>query len=881
MKRRWRALARRSEAEAELDEELRFHLEKEIQQNVERGMSQDEARRVALVRFGGVEKTKEECRDVRGVRVLDELAQDLRFGLRLLSKKPGFTAVAVLTLALGVGANTAIFSVVNALILRPLPLPEAESLVLLFEQSKKSGALSSVSYPNFKDYREGMSTLEAAATFRLSGATLTGTGEPERLQAARVSSDFFRVLRVGPHAGRLFAPEEDAPGGARVVVITHGLWQRRFGADPSVVGRTITLDDNAHTVVGVLPHGFEFPYHIKGAELFSTIAHEGSNLAERGARATQVVARLRDGASMEQARAEATALAARLEEQYRDRNAGVGATVIGLQDHLVGGVRPALWTLLGAVGFVLLIACSNVANLLLVRATARQREIAVRTALGASRRRIVRQLLTESLLLSLLAGACGLLLAVWGVGALVSLSPGDIPRLESVRLDPRVLAFTFAVSLLTGVLFGLVPALRASKPELTESLKEGSRGTNARPGRQRVRGALIAGELALALMLLVGAGLLLKSFWRLQAVDPGFDPQNVLTMRINLPRARYADGASRAAFVGDVTERVRGLAGVRSVAFGGPVPFSSGDIGSSFRIEGRAEPEPGSEPGASFRGVTPDYFRALGMPLLRGRDFAAGDVRGAATGAAIVNETLARKYFAGEDPLGKVLVGVGVTSGDEAEPRRWEVVGVVGDVRHSGLSVEPGGEIYLPYTQQPWTGGYLVVKTSVEPMSLAAAVRAELRAVDKDQAVAEVRPLEQMIAGTVARPRFYAALLTIFACVGLVLAVVGVYGVISYSVTERTHEIGIRMALGARAPDILRMVIGGGMRYVLVGVFAGLVASLSLARVIESLLFGVSAWDPLTFAAVSALATAVALLACYVPAKRATRVDPMVALRYE
>ena len=806
--------------------------------------------------------------------------QDLRYGARMLWKSPVFTAVAVVALALGIGANTAIFSVVNALLLRPLPLAESERLVVLWSQSKKTGELSSSSYPDFADFREQNRVFEGVATLRPRGVTLTGAGEPERLEGARVSADFFPLLRVRPLHGRAFLPEEDRPGGERVVLLGHGLWQRRFGGDPGIVGRSVMLDEQPHTVVGVLPPDFRFPYTLEDAEVYSTIAYEGGNLQERGARTSYMLARLREGVTIDEARADAARIAAGLEEQYPDRNTGLGATAVGLQEQLVGKVERALWVLLGAVGLVLLIACSNVANLLLVRATTRHREIAIRTALGASRWRVVRQLLTESLMIAALAGVCGLLLAVWGVDLLVALSPDDLPRLDAVGLDGRVLAFTFGVSALTGVLFGLVPALKASKTELTESLKEGGRSTNMRPGRQRLRGLLVAGEVALALMLLVGAGLLLKSFRRLQAVDPGFDPKGVLTMRINLPRARYTDGESRARFVGAVVEGVRELPGVRAAAFVTPVPFSFSNVSSDFEVEGRPAPPVGQEPSASYRGVTPDYFRAMNIPVLRGRQFTDQDRRGGPTGVAIINEAVARRYFEGEDPLGKVLKSVGVNV-DEDEPERWEIVGVVGNVRHAGLDVEPYAEIYFPHRQQSWNWGHFVVRADGDLAALAPAVRAQVHAIDRDQAVSEVRPLAEMIAGTVAKPRFYALLLASFAVVGLLLALVGIYGVLSYTVTERTHEIGVRMALGAQRRDILKLVVTGGMTYALVGVVAGLVGARAVTHVLSKLLFEVSATDAPTFAGIALLLGAVALAACYLPARRATKVDPMVALRYE
>ncbi|HEV2915191.1 MAG TPA: ABC transporter permease [Pyrinomonadaceae bacterium] len=808
------------------------------------------------------------------------LWQDLRYGARMLLNKPGFTAVAVLALALGIGANSAIFSVVNAVLLRPLPYEDSNRLVLISEYPKQEGVpdtLTMTSYPNINDWRDQNHVFEGVASFRTSGFTLTGVEQPERLNGVRVSADFFNLLRVRPLIGRSFLPEEDRPGGERVVLMSHSLWQRRYGGAADVVGRTLVLSDEQYRVIGVLPADFNFPFAGRKTELWATTAYEGQNLTSRGSRTSFVIARLKAGVSVAQAQADLERIASRIEQQYPDINTGLGVHVTGMQEQLVGKVRPALWMLLGAVGFVLLIACSNVANLLLARATVRQREVAIRTALGAGRWRIVRQLLTESLLLAGLAGAVGLLMAVWGIDLLVALSPSDLPRFDTVRVDARVLGFTMFVSLLTGVIFGLAPALKTSRIDLTQALKEGSRSL-AHAGL-RLKGLLVVSEMALALVLLIGAGLLIKSFWRLQDVDPGFNPKNVLTMRINLPDKKYPEGKERIAFVKGAIERINALPGVERAAFVTPVPFSGDFIGSSFAIDGRPAPVPGQEPSADFRGITPDYFSALNVPLIRGRYFTEQDRKGS-VGAAIINETLARRYFSGEDPIGKSLIDVGVGV-DEDEPKRWEIVGVVGDVRHRGLDIEPAPEVYLPHQQQAWNWGYFVIRTRTEPSGLAASVIAQILSIDKDQAVARVQTLDQMIAGSVARPRFYMLLLTVFAGVGLILTVVGIYGVMAYSVAERTHEIGIRMALGARQRDVLRMVLGHGMLLALAGIALGLAAAFLLTRVVASLLFEVSATDPLTFACVALLAALVALLACYIPARRATRVDPMIALRYE
>jgi putative ABC transport system permease protein len=866
--------------ERELDEELRFHLEREMEQNRARGMDAGEARRAALVSFGGVERVKEECRDVRGGRWIDTVRQDLRYGFRLLWQKPGFTVMAVLALALGIGANTAIFSVVNGVLLRPLPYAQPDRLALIWTAATDNRTQEgSSSYPDIADWRAENHVFEDVASFRGIGFNLTGVGEPERIDGAYVSANFFSLLRVSPRLGRSFRPEEDRPGGERVVLLSHGLWQRRFGGDPKIVGQILTLNGQGFNVVGVLPPDFSFPFAIQKAELWSTIALEAGNLQERGARTTAVLARLKPGITPAQAQADLDTISERLAVQSSDTNATRRAYLVELQEQLVGKIRPALWVLLGAVGFVLLIGCSNVANLLLARAAARQKEIAIRLALGASRGRVVRQLLTESALLAALACIVGLLLAAWVLDLLIALGPSDLPNLNAIQIDGRVLGFTLLVSLATALIFGLAPALKATRPELTGTLKDGGRGATAGPGRQRLRGLLVVSEMALALILLISAGLLLKSFRRLTNVQPGFDPANVLSLRFSLPQNKYKEDFQRIAFVEQVLERVRALPGVKSAAFVTPAPFSGNNLSSNFSIVGRPAPPPDKEPLAWLRGATPDYFRTLGIPLIKGRQFTERDQKGG-TGVAIINEALARRYWPDQDPIGQRLtkVGVGV---DDNEPTEWEIVGVVGDVHHIGLDVEPKPELYVPHRQQAWGWGHLVVRTASDPLGLANTIRQQVQAVDSQQAVSNVEPLTHAIAGTVARPRFYMLLLGIFAAVGLTLTVIGIYGVLSYAVTERTHEIGIRMALGAQTTDILRLVLRQGMAFALGGIVIGLTGAFAATRVLASLLYGVNASDPATFLNVSLLAAFVALVACYIPARRATRVDSMHALRYE
>lgn len=808
---------------------------------------------------------------------METLLKDFRYAIRMLFKSPGFTLTAVAALALGIGATTAIFSVVNAALLRSLPYEKPDQIVAVWEISKSEGTESVASYPNLADWRAQNTVFEDMSAVRARGQTLTGFGEAERIEGAVVSASFFPLLRAKAALGRTFLPEEDKPGAARVVVMSHKLWTRKFSRDENIIGQTITLSGNPYTVIGILPANFSFPFEVEEAELWATTAFEGDNLNERGAHTNSVIARLKDGVSLDQAQSEMEAIAARLEQQYPESNTDSGARVISLRDQLVGRIELALWILLGAVIFVVLIACSNVANLLLARAAARQKEIAIRSALGASRWRIARQLLTESVLLALVGGGAGLLLAVWGIEAIVLYIPEEIARLSGIGIDARVLSFTLVMSILTGFIFGLAPALKASRPDLNETLKEGGR-TSASAGRRSLRGALVISEVALALVLLAGAGLLMKSFLRLRQIDPGFDAENVLTLRVNLSGPNYKADYQRIAFIDEALDKLKALPGVESAAFVTPPPFSGDGLGSGFSIEGRPTP-PGQEPGAAVHGVTPDYFNVMKISLVAGRHFTDHDVKGG-TGAVIINQMLARRHWPDENPIGERISSVGIGVHDN-EPKVWEIIGVVGDVKNIALDQKPFPEMYFPIRQQSWGWGYMTIRASVDPMSLASVARAELLSIDKDQPIYRIRSLDEMISNSVAKPRFYMLLFGLFALVGLVLAVVGVYGVISYMVSERTHEIGVRMALGATRRDVLRMVLGRGMTLAAVGIAIGLGGGIAVTRVIESLLFEVSAYDPLIFGAVSALLALVAAFACYIPAMRATRVDPMTALRYE
>ena len=801
---------------------------------------------------------------------MERLIQDVRYGVRMLWKRPGFAAVVVSTLALGIGANTAIFSVVNAVLLRPLPYRNAERLVWVAGNVRGGTNRASVSPPDYVDYRAQNTVFEefAASGSVASAVNLTGAGEPERLTGSRVTANYFRAFGVKPALGRVFGGDEERAGPEPVAVLSDGLWRRRFGGDPSVVGKSLTLDGKAVTVVGVAPPEFQYP---AGTELWVPLDLDDPEMKIRAAHFLRPIGLLKEGVTLEQARAETDLIARRLEEQYPETNERWSLNLVPLEEQVVGGVRTSLWVLLGAVGFVLLIACANVSNLMLARAAGLRRELALRTALGASRWRVARQQLTESVLLALAGGALGLLLASWGVDVLTALGAGDIPRTREIGVDGRVLAFTAALSVLTGLVFGLLPALRASRTNLNEVLKDAGRGT-AGPGRGRVRAALVVSEIALALTLLVGAGLLVKSFVGLRRVNPGFEPANVLTVRIDLARARYAKPEQAAAFFGELQRRVAGLPGVEAVGMVSELPLSGQPNDMYFSVAGRPPQTADQKVTADYRRVNHDYFRAMRVPVLRGRGFTEQEVAGNAQ-VVVINETLARNFFPDEDPLGRRLVI------DFGKAEEFEIVGVAADVLHRSLE---GGVYQMMYVPTLRIGGTnLVVRTSSDPLALASAVRGEVAAVDREQPISAVRAMEEVVSGSVAQQRFRTLLLAAFACVALLLAGVGIYGVIAYSVTHRTHEIGVRMALGAGVADILKMVIGQGMALALAGVALGLLAALALTRVLSSLLFGVTATDAATFAAVSFLIAAVAFLACLLPARRATKVDPMVALRYE
>jgi putative ABC transport system permease protein len=817
---------------------------------------------------------------------METIWQDVRYGARVLAKHKAFTFVAVLTLALGIGANTAIFSVVNELLLRPLPYRDADRIVMLWEVTPSGRHQNTTSRANFMGWREQSQSFENIAAFSDQRANLTGAGDPEEVSMQIASSGLFNVLGVDAILGRTFTKEDIQPGAPRVAVLGHGLWQRKFGGDRGVVGKPITLGGEPYTIIGVVPSNFQ--WHIrsrsgtgKPAEVWTILTMPTTTDRTQGAwrgRFLSTVGRLKPGVTREQADAELKTIEARLAADFPESNKGYSAEVIPVREQLVGNVRPVLWLLLGAVGFVLLIACANVANLLLARAASREKEIAVRTALGASRSRIVRQLLTESILLAALGGVCGLALAWWGIQALVAISPRDLVNLQGVGLNLTVLGWTLGIALLTGILFGLVPALEATRVDLNDTLKEGGKGSSGQSARSRgLRGALVVAEVALALVLLVSAGLLVKSFSRLRNIDTGFRQDNVLTFLVPVPATKYKEDLQFVTFFRQAEERIRALPGVKAVGMVNYLPLYGG-LGSAtgFTVEGRPAPSPGEEPGTSVRVADAGYFGAMDIPLLRGRNFASHE-DAELHDVILVSESFAQKYFPGEEVLGK-RIAVEMFAD---KPPMTEIIGVVGDVRYDSLTDAAEPTVYFPTPVLTYSFMTFVVHTSGDPAEMAPAVRREIGALDPDQPISDVRTMTQVMAETVGRARFSTLLFGLFAGLATLLAAVGIFGVMNYSVTLRTREIGLRMALGAQPTRVLVLVLRQGLVLTLVGIGIGLLGALALTRVMSSLLFGVDATDPLTFAAIVPLIAIVSLVACYIPARRATRIDPLVALRYE
>jgi predicted permease len=808
------------------------------------------------------------------------LLQDLRYAFRMLLKSPGFTAVAVLTLALGIGANTAIFSVVNAVLLRPLPFPQSSQLVSVesFDTISKIPHHSS-SYPDFFDLRSQNQVFSHMASYHDATYTLTGVDQPAHLSGAIVTAGFLSTLDVSPELGRDFLPSEEKKGN-HAAILSDRLWRTMFHADPAIVGRGISLNNQSYTVVGVAPRAFNFPITTPPVQIWTTCADDTSMLTERGAELLRVIARMKPGVTVPQAQADIAHIYANLAKQYPDTNLhSAGAFVEPELQHLVGDVEPALFVLFGAVGCVLLIACANVANLLLARSMTRQKELAIRSALGAGRFRVIRQLLTESILLALIGAALGLLFALWGTSALVRLVPHNVPRMAQIQIDSRVFVFTLIAAVITGILFGLAPALQTSKTNLVDSLKESARGLSGGLQHSRLRGALVVAEVALALALLMGAGLMIQSFARIENVNPGFNSRNLLTFTFDLSGSRYNTNQQKV-FYRQALDRLNQIPGLTSAAAALPLPLSGDNITASFTIEGQPVAN-GNEPSEEVSIVSPGYFHAMGIPLLEGRDFALTDTP-TSPEVVIINQAFAKKYFPNEDPVGKRMKPGFSDSDDPNAPYPVrEIVGIVGDVKTRTLSRADKPEYFLPYQQALFSNLTMVLRTQAAPESVLGAARDAIHSMDSNLPFYNVETMEQYVGASVSQPRFSTLLLAIFAGLALALTALGLYGVVSYSVAQRTHEIGIRMALGAQTVDVLKMVVRQAMLLTVIGWVAGLAAGFALTRFLSSELYGIRVTDPLTLLAVTIVLAVVALLASYIPARRAMKVDPMIALRYE
>jgi putative ABC transport system permease protein len=869
---RLRSLFRRERIDCELDDELHFHIEQKTKDYLARGMTPQEARRAAFIEIGGVERRKEECRETRRVNWLQDLVQDLHYGLRMLRKSPGFTAIAVLTLALGIGANTAIFSIVDAVLLRSLPFKDADRIVDITEYQPGKVDNAGVPFPDYLVWKQQNSVFDETAAYFLTTASndvvLGGPSSAERERYSTVTNSFFTMLGVQPALGHGFSAADEIPGGANVFLVSNALWRGLFGGDPHAIGKTYVLDGENFTLVGVMPPGFDFP---KGCGVWvptSTLGERGFH--DRVSHPYHVLGRLRPGTNLSQARAQIDAIQARLAEAYPKTDAGWNVRTQPLLDEIIGNVKTSLMVLLGAVGFILLIACSNVVNLLLARASVREKEFAIRAALGAGRMRLLRQNLAECFLIVAMSVALAVEFAKWGIALTVSLTSVRLPRMESFRLNVPVLVFLSAVAALATILVGLVPALHASRQEAQGALRDGqSGGGSGRRGR-RLRSGLVVSEVALALLLLCGAGLMLRSFMQLIRVNPGFQTEHLLTMKIALPSGEYPKLEQTSAYLDRLLERLRALPGVQSAAAASTLPLSGESDWGTFQIAGRAAPDWTNFSAASWRGVSVDYFRTLGIPLLRGRMFIPADAKNQDT--LIINQAMARKFWPGADPIGQRIF-----NRDQRNP--LEIIGVVADTRGSGLDAEAQPEMYT--LLRGFWYSFLVLRTNQEPSGIASSVREQIAALDKGVPMYQVATMDQLLNNSVAPQRFDLFLLALFAMLALCLAAVGIYGVLSFGVSQRTHEIGIRMALGAHPQDILRLIVRQGMTLVLIGLLLGIAASVALTRFMSALLFDVSASDPLTFAGVAVVLLLVTLAACYIPARRAMKVDPMVALRYE
>jgi len=838
--RRLRALTHKDEMNQELDEEMQFHLEHDIERNVKSGMSREDARYAALKSFDHLEQSKEECRSARGVGLIENVVRDVSYSLRVLLKSYAFTIVVVLTLALGIGANTAIFSFANGILLRPLPYPQSDRLAVIEETAPRNGITNmGVAYPNFLDWRDQNTVFESLAThFGTTRFSMTLGGEATEIRGSRVSYGLFEVLHVWPQLGRTFTVNEDRPEEDGVVILGYNLWQRNFGGDQNILNRKVVVSGRARTVIGVMPRGFRFP---EESELWVPLAVT-PQIYTRQDHGLEAIGRLKDGVSVAQAQSEMDRIAARIEELNPLSNTGLNVRVTSLHESLSGNYRDGLLILLSVVGCVLLVACVNVANLMLARATARQKEFALRTALGASRWRIVRQLLFESLLLALFGGALGLLLSVGALRLLLT------------------------ATLLTGLIFGIVPALQTSRVDLNDTLKEGARGSG---GGSRSRSLLVVTEIAMSLVLLVGAGLMIQSFLRLRHVNIGVNPTNVLTASLITPRSKYKEDAQRAALIKQIVERVRSLPGVESASATATLPLNGNVWGRGFTVEGNPVRGPGQTEIVQHTVVTPGYFRTMGITLLAGRDFNDSDAKDSPD-VTIIDERLARQYWPNQSPIGKR-----VRFGPVEDNEPWHtIVGVVSTVRHQRMQEDTDPSVYMPHQKIPTAGMTLVARTSSNPHELIGAVRREVAQIDPDLPVSQVATMEEVVAKSIWQPRLYAG-------GALLLALIGIYGVMAFLVQQRTHEIGIRMALGASARDVFKLIVGRGMKLTAVGVVIGVGGAIALTRLMHSLLFNTSATDPFVFILISALLSLAAFFACYLPARRAARVDPLVALRYE
>ncbi|MFL6350916.1 MAG: ADOP family duplicated permease [Bryobacteraceae bacterium] len=879
---RLRSVLRKSRAEQELDKELHFHLHQQIEENIALGMPPVEARFAALRRLGGVTKIEEECRAMRRTDYIENLWQDLRYTVRTLAKSPGFAVVIVLTLALSIGANSAVFSVINGVLLRPLPYPHADRIVRVF--------FSSDTYPKFPlnpfdflDFRHRNRSFECLAAFTRGDLQLSGSGQPVRLAGFRVTAGYFRALGIRPARGREFTAKDELPGNIRLVILSDRLWRTRFSAAPDIVGGKIILDSQPFTVAGVMPPGVDHPGNVYHAvaygdtvDVWWPFTFEG-NSENRGSHYLEGIGRLKPGVGPGQAQAEMNLLVSQLEHEHPKTYTGWRVLVTPLYREIVGPAQRMLLVLLGAVALVLLIACANAANLLLARATARQREIAVRSALGAGRSRLIRQMLAESLVIALLGGSLGAAIAIAGVRSLVSLLPATFPRANAIHVDAAVFIFTLLLAVLTGLLFGLAPAVQASRTDLQQRLREGGRGSTTSGSHARLRNVLVVSEVSLACVLLIGAGLMLRSFVKLLQTDPGFRTQHVLTASVSLPGAQYKPGDAVAHFSDQLVENLGSIRGVQAAGAGTDLPWTGYDENAGgWTVEGK-KPAPNEDSHARYHAATPDYFRALGIPLIGGRFFTERDNK-AAPSVLIVNTTMARRYWPHADALGKRIA-----FSDSPKEKDWmTIVGIVGDVKDAPNSKGAESAFWWPFLQQqPSSDLSVVIRSDSDPAMLVSQLRLAVRRLDPALAVADIRLMDQIADASVATPRFGLFLVGMFAALALTLAAIGIYGVISYSVTQRTHEFGMRIALGAQSWDVLRLVLTQGVRLTMLGVGIGVIGALALARILGNLLYEVSPADPVTFAVVSLGAVVIAVLACYVPARRATQADPVVALRCE